>query len=121
MVLMANGDEKIDVMLEGSKRIVPPAARDVGRVYPDSPPLENSGSYLDTVSCLNFKEYLLLVIGVNDLKIFTCQFKKFNTEIDLLTTETKPLKLALSTTNLLDMTTRLSKMCVQVTIRTFQS
>ena len=103
---MLNGDGKNGVIREGSKRPVLPAVKDVPRVHPNSHTFEGSGSHWGTVSFLDFKEGLLLESGVNDLEIFLVNLKN-STQVDLLTTETKPLKPGLSATVLLAMSTRL--------------
>ena len=71
---MANGDEKISLKREGTKRPVLPTVEDVDRVHPLSLPFESDGSYLDAVVFLHVKEDLLLVIGVNDLEMLLVNF-----------------------------------------------
>ena len=104
--LVGNGDGKNGVIREGSKRPVLPLVKYVLRVNPNSLPFKGSGSHWGTVSFLDLKEGSLLEFGVNDLEILLVNFKN-STQVDLLTTETKPLKPGLSATVLLAMSTRL--------------
>ena len=66
---MANGDGKFGVKREGTKGPVFPPVKYVDRVNPNSLTFESSGSHLGTVSSLDAKDDLLLVIGVNDLEM----------------------------------------------------
>ena len=104
--LVGNGDGENGIIREGSKRPVLPLVKYVLRVHPNSRPFKGSRSHWGTVSFLDLKEGSLLEFGVNDLEILLVNFKN-STQVDLLTTETKPLKPGLSATVLLAMSTRL--------------